>query len=101
MVYDKSVVKLLQVYGGNPVHVTPTVILQIYERIFGCLPDNCTRNPICQADDIKNISAILLVLQENILKIDLGHIDSHKVVHGDPIAGLLIVIWNEIVSFIS
>ena len=69
MVYDKSVVKLLQVYGGNPVHVTPTVILQIYERIFGCLPDNCTRNPICQADDIKTYLLYFLYYKKTFLRL--------------------------------
>ena len=87
MVYDKSVIKLLQVYGDDPVHVTPTVIIKIYERIFGHLPTGCIKDPTCQTDDVLNISRILSNLQDYVLKVDLSHIDSIKVVHGDPISG--------------
>ncbi|XP_063694950.1 centrosomal protein of 95 kDa-like [Bolinopsis microptera] len=86
MVYDKSVIKLLQVYGDDPVHVTPTVIIKIYERIFGHLPTGCIKDPTCQTDDVLNISRILSYLQDYVLKVDLSHIDSLKVVHGDPIS---------------
>ena len=87
MVYDKSVIKLLEVYGDDPVHVTPTIILKVYERIFGSLPAGCIKDPTCQTDDVLNISSILRNLQDDILKVDLSHIDSLKVVHGDPISG--------------
>ena len=87
MVYEKSVAKLLAVYGDDPVHVTPTVITDIYEKIFGCLPEGSIKNPVCQSHDESNIARILQTLQDDVLKVDLSHIDGGKVAHGDPMSG--------------
>ena len=85
--FDKSVKRLLHIYGDNPDQVTPSVIVKMYERIFGILPSACIQEPKCQADDVINLSQILQCLQDDVLNIDLSHIDPVKVAHGDPISG--------------
>ena len=87
MGYDKAVEKLLRIYGDNPIHVTPFVISKIYKNVFGTLPDGCISESTCQAHDVANMVAIVGALQDDILKIDLSHIDGTKLVHGDPVSG--------------
>ena len=88
--FEKSVRRLLHIYGDNTAHVTPSVIMEMYKRIFGTLPASCVMEPKCQADDETNISRILQCLQDDVLNVDLSHIDAAKVAHGDPISGICI-----------
>ena len=87
MVSDNSINRLLEIYGNGAEHITPSVISLIYENIFGALPPGCTKEPTCQLDDIETIDAIIRTLQDEVIQVDLSHIDATKVVHGDCESG--------------